>query len=79
LASIKRAMITAADELFLMMDNSKFDHRSVETFCDLATIDRLFVDRLPDVELLSALELAKVDVQVAPAPRLRTDRSAEIA
>lgn len=79
LASIKRAMITAADTLFLMMDHSKFDQRSMETFCDLATIDCLFVDRLPEHGLQSALRQAKVDVQVAPVPRLRADRSTENA
>ena len=44
LVETERAMITAADEVIVVADSTKFGHQSLTHLCDLATVDRLVVD-----------------------------------
>ncbi|TNH03245.1 DeoR/GlpR transcriptional regulator [Testudinibacter sp. TR-2022] len=50
-ASIKRKIMAASEQKFLLIDNSKLGRKSLMKICDLSQIDILFCDQLPNGEL----------------------------
>ncbi|MEZ0493774.1 DeoR/GlpR family DNA-binding transcription regulator [Kineococcus sp. TBRC 1896] len=66
---VKRAMISAADEVVLLADASKFPGSGTATVCDVGAYRHLLTDRLPDGETSSVLHHAGVAVElVGTAP-----------
>ncbi|PRY14596.1 DeoR/GlpR family DNA-binding transcription regulator [Kineococcus rhizosphaerae] len=70
---VKRAMISAADEVVLLADASKFPGSGTATVCDVGAYRHLITDVHPDAETSSVLEHAGVGVELArtgahPAP-----------
>lgn len=64
-SEVKRAFIARADQVVILCDSSKFDHRSLARVSDLAGADVLVTDALPPAHLARALDQAKVEVIVA--------------
>ena len=62
---VKRTMIERATRRFLLLDESKFDVRSVETVCPLDQIDDLVTSAVPPTALRDALVAAGIEVHVA--------------
>ena len=63
---IKRVFIEQADQVIVLCDSSKFDHRSVAKVCELAAVATLVTDARPPAHLAAALARAKVETIVAP-------------
>ncbi|WP_432541446.1 DeoR/GlpR family DNA-binding transcription regulator [Kineococcus sp. SYSU DK002] len=61
---VKRAMISAADEVVLLADASKFPGSGTATVCDAGAYRHLVTDAHPDEETASALRNAGVAVEV---------------
>lgn len=71
---VKRAFIGRADQVVILCDSSKFDHRSLARVCELSGVDILVTDAAPPAHLARALEAAGVEVLVAGAePETQTD------
>jgi len=64
-ASLKRLLMSLADQTFLLADHSKFGVRSMVYSGDLKDVDRLVTDDQTDGEYLAALTEAGVGVEVA--------------
>ncbi len=64
-AGVKRAMIDAAGQVMLLVDASKFDRIHLESFCPLADLDDIVVDRPPPAGLGAAIRAADVRLHVA--------------
>jgi DeoR/GlpR family transcriptional regulator of sugar metabolism len=64
-ASVKRAMLEHAETRILLVDHSKFGRKVMTRVCGLEMIEHLVVDRLPDGDMLEALEAARVRLHVA--------------
>ncbi|HWJ74417.1 MAG TPA: DeoR/GlpR family DNA-binding transcription regulator [Kaistia sp.] len=64
-SEVKRAFIARADQIVILCDSSKFDHRSLARVCDIAGADVLVTDAPPPNHLARALEAAEVEVIVA--------------
>lgn len=62
---IKRAFIEQADQVIVLCDSSKFDHRSVSRVCDLGRAAKLLSDAPPPGHLADALARAGVEIIVA--------------
>jgi DeoR family glycerol-3-phosphate regulon repressor len=58
-------MIERAARRFLLLDESKFDVRSVETVCPLDQIDDLVTSAVPPAALRDALVAAGIEIHVA--------------
>ncbi|WP_249961137.1 DeoR/GlpR family DNA-binding transcription regulator [Histophilus somni] len=52
-ASIKRKLMDACEQKFLLLDSSKFDRRNLIRLTDLSQIDILFTDQTPNPTLAS--------------------------
>ncbi len=68
---IKRAFIEQADQVIVLCDSSKFDHRSVSKVCDLGRAARIVSDAPPPDHLADALSRAGVDIIIAEPAGLR--------
>jgi len=66
-SEVKRAFIARADQVVILCDSSKFDHRSLARVCDVAGADVIVTDAPPPGHLARALEAAEVEVIVAAA------------
>ena len=66
-SEVKRAFIGRADQVVILCDSSKFDHRSLARVCDISGADVLVTDAPPPGHLARALEAAEVEVIVAGA------------
>lgn len=75
LVETERAMITAADEVIVVADSTKFGHKSLAHLCDLATVDRLVVDDQLSPAWRKKIAEAGVELQIAALP----DSAAESA
>ncbi|GLQ05392.1 DeoR/GlpR family DNA-binding transcription regulator [Sneathiella chinensis] len=64
-AQVARAMIDAAEQVTVVADSSKLNHRSTFHVCGLDQIDRLILDKTPDPAFLDALNAAGVTVITA--------------
>jgi DeoR/GlpR family transcriptional regulator of sugar metabolism len=64
---IKRVFIEQADEVVVLCDSSKFDHRSVSKVCDLGRVAWLISDAPPPGHLADALARAGVEIIIAAA------------
>jgi len=62
---VKRAFIARADQVVILCDSSKFDHRSLARVCELPGADILVTDAAPPAHLARALEAASIDIIVA--------------
>jgi DeoR/GlpR family transcriptional regulator of sugar metabolism len=62
---IKRAFIEQAEQVIVLCDSSKFDHRSVSKVCDLARTATLVTDSAPPAHLADALARAGVEILIA--------------
>jgi DeoR/GlpR family transcriptional regulator of sugar metabolism len=62
---VKRRMIERSEHRFLLCDQTKFGHHSLELVCPLADIDHLITDAPPPTGLRTALREAGVDLQIA--------------
>ncbi len=62
---VKRTMIERAARRFLLLDESKFGVRSVETVCPLDQIDDLVTSAVPPAALRDALDAAGIEVHMA--------------
>ena len=65
-AEVKRSVIEIARTVVLMVDRSKFNQVAFAWFGNIADIDVLITDSAPTGELETALNQAKVDIQIAP-------------
>ncbi|MGD0723746.1 MAG: DeoR/GlpR family DNA-binding transcription regulator [Roseiarcus sp.] len=63
---IKRVFIEQAEQVIVLCDSSKFDHRSVAKVCELAEVATLVTDARPPARLAAALGRANVEIIVAP-------------
>lgn len=61
-AELKRAVITKAKKVVMLLDSSKFDKSLLFTMADLADIDYLVCDRLPSAEIRKAAKAAGVQI-----------------
>ncbi|WP_432512885.1 DeoR/GlpR family DNA-binding transcription regulator [Kineococcus sp. SYSU DK001] len=61
---VKRAMISAADEVVLLADASKFPGSGTATVCDVTAYRHLVTDARPDEETVSVLRGAGVAVEL---------------
>ncbi|GAA4386225.1 DeoR/GlpR family DNA-binding transcription regulator [Tsukamurella soli] len=64
-ASVKRALVRAAQFVVILADASKFGRESLNSFGSLDAIDAIVTDAQPDAELRAALDRYGVDVVVA--------------
>jgi DeoR/GlpR family transcriptional regulator of sugar metabolism len=64
---IKRAFIEQAEQVIVLCDSSKFDHRSVSKVCDLGRVATLVTDSAPPGHLSEALARADVEILIAAA------------
>lgn len=64
-AEIARAMVAQARTVTVVVDSSKFKRSGLFELFPLTRINRLVTDRLPDDELLHALNAANVEIHVA--------------
>lgn len=62
---VKRAFIARADQVVILCDSSKFDHRSLARVCELPGADILVTDAAPPAHLARALEAASIEIIVA--------------
>ena len=62
---IKRAFIEQAEQVIVLCDSSKFDHRSVSKVCDLGRAATLVTDAPPPDHLADALARAGVEIIIA--------------
>ncbi len=62
-AQVAGAMIDAAERVTVIADSSKLNKRSTFRVCELSQIDRLILDKTPDVQMLEALEFAGVELR----------------
>jgi DeoR/GlpR family transcriptional regulator of sugar metabolism len=62
---IKRVFIEQSDEVIVLCDSSKFDHRSVSKICGLHRVAKLVTDRPPPAHLAIALARAGVEILIA--------------
>lgn len=46
-SEIKAVVVEQSEDIFLLVDHSKFDKYSLTTYCDLAKVDYLVTDELP--------------------------------
>ena len=61
-AELKRAVITKAKKVVMLLDSSKFDKSLLFTMADLADIDYLVCDRLPSAEIRKAAKAPGVQI-----------------
>ncbi len=61
-AELKRAVITKAKKVVMLLDSSKFDKSLLFTMADLADVDYLVCDRLPSPEIRKAAKAAGVQI-----------------
>ncbi len=71
---VKRAFIARADQVVILCDSSKFDHRSLARVCELSGADILVTDAPPPPHLARALAAAEIEVVIAGR---ESDRSLE--
>ncbi|SFJ81455.1 transcriptional regulator, DeoR family [Halobacillus dabanensis] len=45
---IKSTVVDRSEEVYLLVDHSKFDHYSITTYCDMEDIDYLVTDEMPE-------------------------------
>lgn len=64
---IKRTVIDKSEEIFILVDHSKFDKYSLTTYGDFAVIDYLITDRKPDEKYIKAAKEHQVEI-VYPKP-----------
>jgi DeoR family glycerol-3-phosphate regulon repressor len=64
---IKRVFIEQSDEVIVLCDSSKFDHRSVSKVCDLGDVATLVTEAPPPAHLADAFARAGVRIIIAPA------------
>jgi len=62
---IKRVFIEQAEQVLVLCDSSKFDHRSVSKICDLGRAATVISDAPPPAHLTEALARAGVEVIIA--------------
>lgn len=71
---VKRAFIARADQVVILCDASKFDHRSLARVCELSGVDVMVTDAAPPAHLARALEAADVEIIIAgPEPGRSSD------
>lgn len=63
--ALKRGMIEQAEASILLIDQSKFGLRLLETVCPLTGIDHIVTDAAPSRAILRTLSSAKVELHVA--------------
>jgi DeoR/GlpR family transcriptional regulator of sugar metabolism len=71
---IKRVFIEQSDEVIVLCDSSKFDHRSASKVCDLGRVATLVTDSPPPRHLADAL--ARVNVKIVIANSVETSATA---
>jgi DeoR/GlpR family transcriptional regulator of sugar metabolism len=67
---IKQAFIEQAEQIVVLCDSSKFNHRSVSRICALGRVAKLVAERPPPEHLARALRAANVDIVVCGSPGL---------
>lgn len=77
LVETERAMITAADEVIVVADSTKFGRQSLTHLCDLATVDRLVVDDELSPHWRNKITEAGVELILAPAEQPVEERTGE--
>jgi len=65
---IKRVFIEQSEEVIVLCDSSKFDHRSVSKVCELGEVGTLVTDAPPPAHLGGALARAGVKIMIASSP-----------
>jgi DeoR/GlpR family transcriptional regulator of sugar metabolism len=64
---VKRAFMAQSEQVIVLCDSSKFDHRSVTKVCELSEVATLVTDAPPPAHLAEALTRAGTSVVVADA------------
>ena len=64
-SEIKRALISRAEMVVMLLDRSKFERLSVVKFSELSDIDMLITDSLPPESLKEALRKSDVEIEIA--------------
>ncbi len=64
-AAVKRAIVSGARRVIVLVDADKFDAELLVSFADLTELDVVVSDREPDAELARALRDADVEVWIA--------------
>jgi DeoR/GlpR family transcriptional regulator of sugar metabolism len=62
---IKRAFIEQSEQVIVLCDSSKFDHRSVTKVCDLGQVATLVTEAPPPSHLADAFTRAGIEIVVA--------------
>src|SRR5262249_34997313 len=65
---VKRAFMAQAEQVIVLCDSSKFDHRSVTKVCELGEAATLISEAPPQAHLAEALAEAGTNVVIADAP-----------
>lgn len=63
-SEIKAAVVERSEDIFLLVDHSKFDKYSLTTYCDLAEIDYLVTDILPQENYIQFAENNDINIVV---------------
>ncbi|QEH17355.1 DeoR/GlpR family DNA-binding transcription regulator [Histophilus somni] len=63
-ASIKRKLMDACEQKFLLLDSSKFERRNLIRLTDLSQIDILFTDQVPNPTLTSYCQKSDVLITI---------------
>lgn len=61
-AEIKRIIIEQAAEVNIVMDHTKFGMKDLFSFASLTSVDRIITNRLPEQELIEAINDASVEI-----------------
>lgn len=61
---VKRAMISSAERVVLLMDSSKFGVRSLKEVTPINNIDTLITDKQPDDDYIEWLQAANIELHV---------------
>ncbi|MEQ9347545.1 MAG: DeoR/GlpR family DNA-binding transcription regulator, partial [Thalassospira sp.] len=70
--AVKRAMMERSDEIWLMVDHTKFDQRYLENVAPLEALSGIITDRLPVPEIASQLERAGIKLLAWQDPVAKT-------
>ena len=62
---LKKVIVEKSNELYLLVDSSKFDVSALMTYCELSEINHLVTDKKPPEEYIEFFEKNKIDVIIS--------------
>jgi DeoR/GlpR family transcriptional regulator of sugar metabolism len=65
-AHLRRIMLECADKKYLLLDHSKFGHRSLAHICEMSVFDEIITDSKTDETIITRLRDAGIKTTVVP-------------